>query len=413
MTSEKYLAGAILIDSKALELSRGLVSPGDFADVRCRAVFDAAASILSEGGIVDPVTIRERAARMGTDVSNEYIVQLMEITPTAANAADYARRVAEDARRRRVKDLASRVLEDPASTAGELLATLQRETRELSTGTSAGLLSPNESLRRFTDFVAAAGEGAANFVPSRFPLLDNILGGGFIKGGLYIIGARPAVGKSSFAVNLADTIKGPVLFVSLEMGDELITAKRCSRLTGIPTGRILGGKLSDDEWGKIETATTYLFRSGVHLNSRFDLTVDQIQGLAQTVPGLQAIIIDYLGLIRPATKGGSTYENVSQVSRDLKRMALSLNVPVVCLSQLSRTVEGREDKRPRLSDLRDSGAIEQDADAVLFLYRDDYYKGTQATESAVQLNVAKNRHGSCGTTNFTFFRAISAFKEVS
>jgi len=412
VTSEKYLAGAILIDSKALELSRGLVSPEDFADARCRALFESAASILLEGGIVDPVTIRERAARMGTDVSNDYLVQLMEITPTAANAADYARRVAEDARKRRVKDLASRVLEDPSSTAGELLATLQRETRELSTGTSARLLSPNESLRRFTDFVVSASEGEVNFVASRFPLLDNILGGGFIKGGLYIIGARPAVGKSSFAVNLADTIKGPVLFVSLEMGDELITAKRCSRLTGIPTGRILGGKLSDDEWGKIGTATTYLLRSGVHLNSRFDLTVDQIQGLAQTVPGLKAVIIDYLGLIRPATKGGSTYENVSQVSRDLKQMALSLNVPVVCLSQLSRTVEGREDKRPRLSDLRDSGAIEQDADAVLFLYRDDYYKETHTTESAVQLNVAKNRHGSCGTTNFTFFRAISAFKEV-
>jgi replicative DNA helicase len=125
------------------------------------------------------------------------------------------------------------------------------------------------------------------------------------------------------------------------------------------------------------------------------------------------VVIDYLGLIRPATKGGSTYENVSQVSRDLKRMALSLNVPVMCLSQLSRTVEGREDKRPRLSDLRDSGAIEQDADAVLFLYRDDYYQGVRTAESAVQLNVAKNRHGSCGTTNFTFFRAISAFKEVS
>jgi replicative DNA helicase len=254
--------------------------------------------------------------------------------------------------------------------------------------------------------------GTANFVPSGFAVLDEILGGGFIKGGLYIIGARPAVGKSSFAVNLADTIKGSVLFVSLEMGDELITAKRCARITGIPSGYILNGKLSEAQWEKIGIATSYLHRSAVYINSRFDLTVDQIQGLAQSIPDIQAIIIDYLGLIRPATQGGSTYENVSQISRDLKRLALSLNVPVVCLSQLSRTVEGREDKRPRLSDLRDSGAIEQDADAVMFLYREDYYRGAGGASSAVQLNVAKNRHGSCGTSEFTFYRAISAFKEV-
>jgi replicative DNA helicase len=259
---------------------------------------------------------------------------------------------------------------------------------------------------------AAKGSSQSNFVPSRFPLLDKTLGGGFIRGGLYIVGARPAVGKSSFAVNLADTIHGNVLFVSLEMSPEQITGKRFSRRTGIPTGRLLSGRLSEEEWGKLAQASDILSRSGVYINDRYSLTVSGVQDLAESIPVLQAVIVDYLGLIQPASRGGSAYENTTQISRDLKRLALSLNVPIICLCQLSRSVEGREDKRPRLSDLRDSGAIEQDADAVMFLYRDDYYKGQAGDSSIVNLNVAKNRHGGLGTIDFQFFRAISGFKEV-
>jgi replicative DNA helicase len=196
------------------------------------------------------------------------------------------------------------------------------------------------------------------------------------------------------------------------MSPDQITAKRFSRRTAIPTGRLLSGQLSEEEWSKLAQVSDVLLRSGVHLNDRYDLSVAGIQSLAESVSDLQAVVVDYLGLIQPANRGGSTYENTTQISRDLKRLALSLNVPVICLCQLSRSVESREDKRPRLSDLRDSGAIEQDADAVVFLFRDDYYKGITGDSSTVALNIAKNRHGELGTITFQFFRAISGFKEV-
>lgn len=222
------------------------------------------------------------------------------------------------------------------------------------------------------------------------------------------------MGKSTFALNLADNIGGNVLFVSLEMSPEQLTAKRVARLTGIPAAKLLRGAVTDDDWQKIAIANSTLSEQGVFINSRYDLSVQQIQLLAQSVPELKAVVVDYLGLIQPATRGGSTYENVSAISRELKRLAISLNIPVICLSQLSRAVEGRQNKRPMLSDLRDSGAIEQDADAVMFLYRDDYYTGetTEGFPSLVELEVAKNRHGQTGKTEFNCWLSSSLFREV-
>ena len=264
------------------------------------------------------------------------------------------------------------------------------------------------------DYVVKAGEKRDNFISTGFPRLDGILGGGFIRGGLYILGARPAVGKSTFSLNLADGIAGNLLFVSLEMSPEQILAKRVSRLTGYTASKLLSGQLPDKAWEAVAMATTSIDKSGVYINSRYDLTVQEIHLLAQSVPELRCIILDYLGLIQPATRSGSTYEQVSAISRELKRMAVSLNVPVVCLCQLSRKIEERKDKKPMLSDLRDSGAIEQDADGVLFLYREDYYTGSPADgfPSTVELTVAKNRHGKTGEDQFNFWLSSSTFREV-
>ena len=414
--NESYLAGAILVDgTNVLPVVRGLVKPEDFQVEAYRAVFTAAASLAADGEPVDPCSIKARAKRQGVDLSNQLLTELMEIVPTCSNAADYAHRVAEDARVRQIKELATRSQEDSVSDADELLATLQREAEDIR-GSSyrRGLLSPADTLHRFNDLVVEAGEGRDNFVPSGFPRLDEILGGGFIRSGLYILGARPAMGKSTFAVNLADNIGGNVLLVSLEMSPEQLTAKRVARLTGIPAGKLLRGAVTDEDWQKIAVANSALSEQGVFINSRYGLTVQQIQLLAQSVPELRAVIIDYLGLIQPATRGGNTYENISAISRELKLLAISLNVPVICLCQLSRSVESREDKRPRLSDLRDSGAIEQDADAVLFLWRDGRNETppTDGNPLLAQLDVAKNRHGATGETQFSFWMRTSTFKEI-
>lgn len=413
---EQYICGAILIDgAQVLPAIRGILPSGAFQLEAYRAIYVAGLSLLDAGEPVDPVSIQDQAKRQGVELSNDLLSQLMEIVPTTAYCVDYAHRVAEEARTRAIKDLAARIQEDSTSTPDELLSTLQREAEAIrGSNYQRGLLTPNDTLHRFMDFVVQAGEKRDNFISSGYSNLDNILGGGFIRGGLYILGARPAVGKSTFAVNLADNIEGNALFVSLEMTPEQITAKRVSRRIGVSSSRLLSGQLSDQTWEKVAMASSDISQRGLYLNSRYDLTVQQIALLAQAVPELRTVIVDYLGLIQPATRSASTYENVSQISRELKRMAISLNVPVICLCQLSRQVESRQNKRPVLSDLRDSGAIEQDADGVLFLYRDDYYSGGPADgqPSAVELTVAKNRHGQTGETGFNLWLKYSYFKEA-
>lgn len=414
--NEAYVCGAILIDgAQVLQAIRGILPPGAFQLEAYRAIYTAGLSLLDAGEPIDAVAIRTQAKRQGVELSNDLLSQLMDIVPTTVNCVEYAHRVAEEARTRAIKELATRIQEDSTSTPDELLSTLQRETEAIRASSyQRGLLAPNESLHRFMDYVVRVGEERDNFISTGFPKLDDILGGGFIRGGLYILGARPAVGKSTFAVNLADNISGNTLFVSLEMTPEQITAKRISRRIGVSSSHLLSGQLSDQTWEKVSLASGDISQRGLYLNDRYDLTVSQIGLLAQAVPELRAIIVDYLGLIQPATRSASTYENISQISRELKRMAMSLNVPVICLCQLSRQVESRQNKRPVLSDLRDSGAIEQDADGVLFLYRDDYYTGGPADgqSSAVELTVAKNRHGQTGETGFDLWLQHSYFREA-
>lgn len=417
MNPEQYLCGAILISGEAvMKAIRGIVTPDCFQMEAYRAIFTAALCLLEDGTPIDPVSIAATAKRQGVELSNKLLLELMEIVPTAANCVDYAHRVAEDARKRRIKALAERIQADEVSTSNELLAALQREAQAIQgSNYQRGLLSPVDTLRRFMDYVVKAGEKRDNFISTGFPRLDGILGGGFIRGGLYILGARPAVGKSTFALNLADGIAGNLLFVSLEMSPEQILAKRVSRLTGYTASKLLSGQLPDKAWEAVAIATTSIDKSGVYINSRYDLTVQEIHLLAQSVPELRCVVLDYLGLIQPATRGGSTYEQVSAISRELKRMAISLNVPVVCLCQLSRKIEERKDRKPMLSDLRDSGAIEQDADGVLFLFRDDYYTGGpgDGLPSSVELTVAKNRHGQTGEDHFNFWLGSSTFREVA
>ena len=416
MNPEQYLCGAILISGEqVLQAIQGIVTADCFQYEEYKAIFTAALSLMEDGTPIDPDSIKSRAKRHGVELSNKFLMEVMDATPTAAYCVDYAHRVAEGARKRRIKELAEQIQGDEVSTSDELLAALQRETQAIQgSNYQRGLLSPTDTLRRFMDYVVKAGEKRDNFVSTGFPKLDKILGGGFIRSGLYILGARPAVGKSTFALNLADNIAGNVLFVSLEMSPEQILAKRVSRLTGYTASKLLSGDLPDPGWEAVAMATTAIEAKGVYSNDRYDLSVQEIHLLAQRVPELRCVFVDYLGLIQPATRSGSTYEQISAISRELKRMAISLNVPIVCLCQLSRKIEERRDRKPMLSDLRDSGAIEQDADGVLFLYREDYYTGgpVDGFPSPVELTVAKNRHGKTGECYFNFWLGGSTFREA-
>ena len=270
VNNEAYIAGALLLfGEQAAHDIRGIISRDDFQVNTYGAIFSAAESLLATNEPIDPVSIRERARRDGVELLDDFIKELMDCVPTLAYCVEYAHRVAEDAQKRRIKELATRIQEDDISSSDELLAALQRETEVIRGGSfQKGLLTPSDTLRRFTDHVVEAGEGRCNFISSGFLRLDQILGGGFIRGGLYILSARPAVGKSTYAINLADNIKGNCLLVSLEMTPEQITSKRVSRLTGLSSAKLLSGRVSEEDWTGIAMAVTAISEQGVFINDR-------------------------------------------------------------------------------------------------------------------------------------------------
>lgn len=418
LDAETAVVGSILIDSRAFDAVADLLAPDAFQSELCRIIFQTAKDLAAEGTPVDPVAIGKRIRETGGQISSQTLMELMEITPTAANVTYYANLVLDGAKRRKLRELADKILADSATPTDELLSQTAGEVSSLvESAVGSRCITSNDMLHRFYDDLASREAGKKNVLPSGFPNLDKVLGGGFLRGGLYIIAARPGMGKTTVALNLADNFTGGVLFVSLEMSPEQLTAKRLARETGIPSNRLLMGKgLSDDEYIKICSASSKLSGSGLTVNRRMGATVAEIAVMARSVHNLSAVVVDYIGLIQQ--KGaGSRYEAMTEISGALKRLAISLNVPIIALAQLNRAAETRNDKRPSLADLRDSGAIEQDADGVLLLYRADYYQKEKPTQNAwtpslIECEVAKNRHAATGKTYFDGYLAVSRIAEA-
>ena len=241
-----------------------------------------------------------------------------------------------------------------------------------------------------------------------------------LRSGLYVLAARPGMGKTTLALQIADSIAkttGPVLFVSLEMAVEQIQGKRIARLTGIPSDEILLGDENSLDYDRIVSASNVLKDLPVYISRRPAATVAQIRHMAKSIPGVQCVAVDYLGKITPADKRASRYEAVTDISGQLKTLAVELGVPVLALAQLNRENTGRSDKRPQLSDLRDSGAIEQDADGVIMLHRSDYYELDETPMGAgesveLEIIVRKNRHGRIGSCSAGFFPATGKIIKI-
>lgn len=414
LDAENAVAGSILIDPLAYTRIADMLSPDSFRSEPCRLVFQAAQALAAEGKEIDPLTI---AKHIGGAVDNATLAQLMEITPTAANAEYYAKIVLDHSRRREVRSLAEHILADDSTPTDSLIANTSAAVATLvESSVGSRCVTSSDMMHSFFDDLVARETGKRNFLSTGFSQLDKILGGGFLNGGLYILAARPGMGKTTLALNLAENFRGGVLFVSLEMSENQLTAKRMARETGIPSNRLLlGNDLSEGEYEKICAAASKLSQSGVVANRRMGATVPEISVMARSVKGLSAIVVDYLGLVQ-SDQSGSRYETVTEISGALKRLAMSLNVPVLALAQLNRASDARADKRPALSDLRDSGAIEQDADGVLLLYRADYYQKGEAPKpwvpSLIECEVAKNRHAATGMVRFNGFLALSRITEV-
>ena len=412
--AEQAVAGSLLIDARSLAAIRSIVKAGDFSSAPCAAIYRSVCRLTDEGAAIDPVTIQRDAAAHGDPLDTNYLMQLMEITPTAANAGEYASLVHDAAIRRAVRDAAQnmteRALDETISTA-ELLSGALEQVQSINSGTTASIVSSEQAATEFLDYrdQLECGKASAT-VSTGFRKLDMLLGGGMLKSGLYIAAARPGIGKTTVGLKIADRAAKciPVLFISLEMDIDQLTARRIADRTGIRIGKLLqDGSLTEEEREKIASATANMAETKLYINRSPGTSVEDISLLSRSIPDLGLIIVDYLGLLATKDKG-SLYEKVTANSNALKRLARSLKIPVLCLAQLNRQSEQRPNKEPTMADLRDSGAIEQDADAVILLHRPAIYLPQEQRPKPweaepLEITVAKNRHGQTGRITMNFY----------
>ena len=419
--AEQAVAGSLLISPQCIGVIRPILTAGDFASAPCAAIFRAVCRLSDSGAVIDPVVIQADAAKHGEDLPTDYLMQLMEITPTAANVQTYAAVVHDNAIRRAVTEAAEATIEaakDASIDTAKLLSDAVERVQRIDAGQAVALASSEDAAAEFLSYRDTLESGGAAVVSTGFAKLDKLLGGGMLKSGLYICAARPGVGKTTLGLKIADRAsrRVPVLFVSLEMDLEQLTARRIAERSRLSIRRVLMGEsLTGEEMEKLTLAAVEMAETKLFINRSASATVEEIALIAHSIGGLGMIVIDYLGLISSKDKG-SLYERVTANSNALKKLARSMKTPVLCLSQLNRQSEQRQDKRPTMGDLRDSGAIEQDADAVILLHRPMLYepqdKRPKPTEAEpLEIIIAKNRHGQTGNLTYSLYGATGIVAE--
>lgn len=424
---ENSVAGSLFIDPSCLLEITEIISPQDLCYEAPRAVLEAAIALNMDNAVIDPLTIQEKAAKLGVQLSKDYIFQAMNNTVTSAHAAEYAKLVRKSSQNRRLYGLTQEMQERLVEHAepNEIISEAYTRLETVATsGSSREIVSSMDAISEWYNKRSEIDSGGSvPAVKTGFDSLDSALGGGMTNGGLYIIGARPGVGKTTVGLAISDNIAArgePVLFVSMEMSMNEISAKRVARVAGIPYHLALIGPMSGDDYRKALLHVDKLCEASLYLADKPQMTVQDILFAAQRIKGrkgLAAVCVDYLNIIKAPPSKGSRYEKFTEISNDLKRMAGTLNVPVICLAQLNRENEGRSNKRPILSDLRDTGAIEQDANAVIFLHREAYYNRDDEDRQPydaeeLELIIAKCRNGTPGKVAMAWYGATGRIMET-
>lgn len=424
-TAEQAVVGAMLIDTRCIpDVIEKLRGP-EFYIQQNRDIFETIYAMFSYGQTIDPVTVLDQMKVRGVfrEASPGYIAELMRITPTAANVLEYAEIVSDRALLRNLGAAADEINNMVYDGSGEVEAILEAAERkifELRQGRVIGGLVPISTIVQsvYESLSEAAGsDKKIPGLPTGLPDLDrNILG--LNNGELILIAARPGMGKTSIALNIAMHVaknsNKTVAVFSLEMSREQLVSRLLAGEGLVPSQNLLTGQLSSAEWGRIVTAAQTLSATDMRIDDNPTLSVADMNAQCRRVSNLGLVVIDYLQLMQSAG-GKNSYSNenrqqvVSDISRMLKIMAKELNVPVICLSQLSRANESRPNKRPVLSDLRESGAIEQDADVVIGLYRDGYYNQESDNPNLAEAIILKNRKGQTGTVNLSWLPEYTTF----
>ena len=424
LEAEQAVLGAMLIDSRCITEVIGVIKPEDFYLRQNREIFETIYSMFNYSQVVDPVTVLDKMKERGvyTDATTGYLMQLMEITPTAANVRQYVQIVRDKALLRAISDTATEINDsvfEGVGTAQDILENAEKRVFALRKGTAQDSLEHIGTvlLKVFDRLTELAESGSA--IPglsTGLVDLDKKING-LNRSDLILIAARPGMGKTSIALNItlnaAKKYKKTIAFFSLEMSREQLGMRLMSNESFVDNQKLVTGQLTEEEWGKLGLASSALSQTDIRVDDNPTLNVAEINAKCRRLDNLGLVVIDYLQLMTSSGIKSSSNENrqqiVSDISRSLKIMAKELNVPVICLSQLSRANEGRTDKRPMLSDLRESGAIEQDADVVMFLYRDDYYHENSPERNVAECIVAKNRHGETGTVKLQWMPQYTTF----
>jgi replicative DNA helicase len=423
--AEQAVLGAIFLEPSALTPATEILIPEDFYRAAHQKIFNAMLTLSDQGKAVDLITVTENlaAAKLLEDVGGvSYLSELAGSVPTAANIEYYASIVGEKSILRRLIRTATEIAQDGYTREDEvesLLSEAEKSIMEVASRKNAS------AFHNIKDVLVSAYDnietlhqrtGDVTGIPTGFAELDRMTAG-FQRNDLIIVGARPSVGKTAFALNIAQNVATRagenVAIFSLEMGAEQLVMRMLCAEGNIDAQRLRTGSLTDEDWAKLTMAMGSLSNAGIFIDDTPGVRISDIRAKCRRLKqehGLGMILIDYLQLILGSGRGGENrQQEISEISRSLKGLARELQVPVIALSQLSRGLEQRQDKRPMMSDIRESGSIEQDADIVAFLYRDDYYDKESENKNIIEIIIAKQRNGPTGTVSLAFVKEYNKF----
>ena len=411
--AEHSVLGAILLDSQCLnQIAEILPKPEYFHLSNHRLIYSAMLEMFTLGQPIDFITVLEKLKKETSfdEINGKtYLLQLAQIVPSIQNAENYAKIVRDSYDVRTLMLVARDIIEDASNGLNEasvLLDSAEQKIFDIRRGKNMqGLVKINETLIETfdkLDILNSEDKSQYQGVSTGIRDLDTTLTG-LNKSDLILLAARPGMGKTSFALNIARSVavkeKKKVAFFSLEMTKEQLTSRLLSTESLVPAIKLKTGKLDENEWIRIIEAGDVLSKTEIYFDDTPGITVPEMKAKLRRLKNVDLVVIDYLQLMSGGRRIDNRVQEISEITRNLKIMAKEINVPVVTLSQLSRASEQRSDHRPVLSDLRDSGSIEQDADVVLFLYRNDYYSGSENEDeddydkNGGECIIAKNRHG--------------------
>lgn len=426
--AEQSVLGALLLDNSAISKVVRYLSPEDFYLESHRVIFNVVLELEESGQAADLVTITDKLRRQGEleKVGGAtYVATLTNISPTSANVEYYARIVEEKALLRNLINLATRIAGmgyEGSEDAERLMEEAEKMLLEIGSRRTSVVFSEIKDVLMDTfkhiEYLCEH-KGKITGAPTGFKDLDKLCQG-FQPGDLVIVAGRPSMGKTSFGLCIAhqSTVQTqqPVAIFSLEMSKEQLVQRMLCAEAMVDQHKIRTGFINDDDWGKLSQKARDMAKLPIYIDDSGVLTVRQIRAKARRMhaeKGLGLIIIDYLQLMQGSRKIENRQQEIAEISRSLKGLAKELNTPIIALAQLSRSVEQRQDKKPLMSDLRESGSIEQDADVVMFIYRDEYYNPDTEKIGIAEIIVSKQRNGPTGIVELAFLKEYTKFMNIS